>query len=177
MKFEETRIVGAYLIDRTHIVDERGYFARAFCRSEFEEMGLDVHIEQSNVGFSHKAGTLRGMHYQRDEAAEVKVVNCTQGAVFDVAVDLRPDSASYGQWFGTELSAANGQSLYIPEGCAHGYLTLADDTMLIYTTNKTYAPDLATGIPWDDPSIAVEWPTEPSVISDADRGWPGFQRS
>jgi len=174
MKFTETNIEGVYLIEIDRIEDNRGFFGRVWCRHEFAKHGLDNRIVQVNVGFSPKVGTLRGMHYQRAPHAEVKLVRCTLGAVYDVAVDLRPSSPTFCRWCGVELNAENRRSLYIPEGCAHGYQTLAPDAEIYYFTSAPYAPDHAAGVRYDDPTFGIEWPLPVGLISDTDRSWPDF---
>jgi len=176
MRFTESHIPGAYQVDLDRREDERGFFARAWCAQEFARHGLNPHVEQLNVGFSRRKGTLRGMHFQRQPHAECKAVRCIRGRIFDVAVDLRPDSPGYRRWFGTELSAENGRMLVIPEGCAHGYLTLVDDSEILYTTSCAYAPDCAGGVRWDDPAFGIDWPFDPVVLSDQDARWPDFPR-
>jgi dTDP-4-dehydrorhamnose 3,5-epimerase len=174
MRFEDIGIGGAALIAPERREDERGFFARLYCVDELEKHGLAAPISQINTGVSPRAGTLRGLHYQSAPHDEVKIVRCVRGAVFDVIVDLRPDSPTYKRWFGVELSAANGLMLHAPQGTAHGYLTLADDTELIYMTNKPYAPGAARGVRYDDPAFGIRWPAEVRVISKADLGWEPF---
>jgi dTDP-4-dehydrorhamnose 3,5-epimerase len=174
MKFTETEIQGVYLIDIDRIEDDRGFFGRAWCREELAKHGLDNRIAQVNVGFSPTVGTLRGMHYQRAPHAEVKLVRCTLGAVYDVALDLRPESPTFCKWFASELNAENRRSLYIPEGCAHGYQTLSPDSEIHYFTSAPYAPDHAAGVRCNDPVFAIDWPLPVSLISDGDRSWPDF---
>jgi dTDP-4-dehydrorhamnose 3,5-epimerase len=174
MLFAETAIDGAYLIEPERRVDERGFFARVFCENELAERGLAVRISQANTAVSQRAGTLRGVHFQLAPHAEVKIVRCLRGSVFDVAVDLRPGSPSYRRWTGHVLSAENGKLLYVPEGCAHGYLTLAPDTELMYFTSEPYAPNAARGVRYDDPAFAIAWPAKVEVISKADLSWPAF---
>jgi dTDP-4-dehydrorhamnose 3,5-epimerase len=174
MKFQTTDIPGVLVVEPERYRDERGYFARTWCRDEIAAQGMDPTVAQMNTGFSHRAGTLRGMHFQRDSHAEIKFVRCTRGALYDVALDLRPDSPTYRRWFGVELTAENGTMLWIPEGCAHGYQTLVDDSELLYLTSKSYAPDRAAGARYDDPAFGIDWPLEVSVISNADRAWPDF---
>jgi dTDP-4-dehydrorhamnose 3,5-epimerase len=175
MKFHPTRIHGAFVIEQQRIHDHRGYFARQWCAAELEAQGLEGRNAQINVQVSQHAGTLRGMHYQRPPHAEVKIASCQRGAAFDVAVDLRHGSPTFRQWFGVEISADNGFSLYLPEGCAHGYLTLRDDTLVTYSTTCPYVPAAATGVRHDDPAFAIDWPRAVSVISDADCSWPLFK--
>ncbi|MGB5812387.1 MAG: dTDP-4-dehydrorhamnose 3,5-epimerase [Polyangiales bacterium] len=177
MKFTETPVEGAYVIEMKPIQDERGFFARTWCRTELEEQGLNAALEQINLGFSTKAHTLRGLHFQGAPHAEVKLVSCPRGSVFDVVADLRPESSTYLKWHGVELSLGNGRMLYVPEGCAHGYLTLEADTVLVYNTSKKYAPDVASGVAWNDPALGIVWPAQPAVISDADRGWPSLEHA
>jgi dTDP-4-dehydrorhamnose 3,5-epimerase len=165
------------LVEVDRISDDRGFFARVWCQDEFAEQGLKVDWVQANVGRSVRAGTLRGMHYQRDPHAEVKLVRCTRGAVYDVALDLRPSSPSYLEWVGATLSADDHSMLYIPEGCAHGYQTLADDSEIVYFTSARYARDAATGARYDDPAFGIEWPRAVEVISEQDAGWELWSRS
>lgn len=174
MKFTETPIQGAYVIDVNRITDDRGYFGRLWCQEEYERQGLVSRIRQSNIGFSQAAGTLRGLHYQSSPHEEAKIVRCTRGALFDVIVDLRPDSPSYCQWFGLELNPDNASMLYIPEGCATGYQTLAEDTEMYYLTTEFYHPESATGVRFDDPRFGIDWPVTVTAISEADRHWPDF---
>ena len=176
MKFTETPVAGAYVIDVNRLGDERGYFGRLWCEKEMADMGLVSQIKQSNVGFSPQKGTLRGLHFQTPPHQEVKMVRCTRGSVFDVVVDLRPDSPTYLKWHGLELNADNGSALYVPEGCATGYLTLEDDSEIYYHTSEFYAPQHATGVRHNDPAFQIEWPdVEISVMSDNDVSWPDFQ--
>ena len=174
MLFEEVRVKGAFIIKPERRMDDRGYFARMYCERELADHGLVGRIGQINTGFSPRPGTLRGLHYQVSPHAEVKIIRCVRGAVYDVVVDLRPDSPTFKQWFGVELSADNGWLLYAPEGTAHGYLTLTNDTELIYMTSCPYAPQAARGVRFDDPAFAIEWPAEARVLSQADRSWPNF---
>lgn len=175
MMFTETTLGGAYLIDLERREDDRGFFARCWCREEFEQHGLNPSLVQINVGFSGKKGTLRGMHYQAAPDAEVKVVRCTSGAIFDVIIDLRPDSETHKQWFGAELNSRNRRMLYVPEGFAHGYQTLEHDSEMYYLTSKPYAPESARGCRHDDSSFRIEWPLPISGISDADSSWPDYR--
>lgn len=158
MKFTQTEIKGVYLIEMDRIEDSRGFFGRAWCTNELAQQGLDNRIAQVNVGFSPNVGTIRGMHLQRPPHAEVKIVRCTLGAVYDVAVDLRPNSPTFWRWFGVELNAQNRCSLYVPEGCGHGYQTLATDSEIQNSTSAMYAPDRAIGVRFDDPAFGIEWP-------------------
>ena len=176
MIFNKCKIQGAYIIDLQRRQDERGFFARFWCENEFEAEGLLGRVAQINTGYSHKAGTLRGMHYQMPPNSEAKVVRCLRGAVFDVIVDLRPESPTHKQWTGVDLTGDNGRMVYVPEGCAHGYLTIEDATELLYLTSKPYAPNSATGVRSDDPAFGIVWPSVPLVISQADQDWPDYCR-
>lgn len=171
MKFAETTLPGVYLIDIEPIGDARGFFSRFWCRKEFEAQGLDFEVAQINISHTAEAGTLRGLHYQRQPHAEAKVVACTRGRAFDVAVDVRPDSPTYLQWFGTELDSENRRMLYIPKGFAHGYQTLENDTGLLYLVSEFYAPDAEGGLRYDDPAVGIEWPQPVTSVSDKDAGW------
>jgi len=177
MIFNETPLSGAYLIDLEKRGDDRGFFARAFCRNEFAEHGLETEFVQMNNSLSASRGTLRGMHYQLDPAAEVKVVRCVAGSLWDVILDLRPASPTFGQWFGAELTSENRRMMYAPRGFAHGFLTLSDDTEAFYLVSAFYAPDRERGIRWNDPRFAIEWPLHPMVISDKDRDRADFDPS
>ncbi len=172
MRFTETKVAGAFLIEPELLTDERGFFARAWDREEFEANGLNPRLAQCSISFSHRRGTLRGLHYQVAPHEEAKLIRCTQGAIWDVALDLRPGSPTYGAWFGAELSAANRAMLYIPEGCAHGQLTLTDDAEVFYQISAPYAPAAARGVRFDDPAFGIEWPVEVEVINDRDRTYP-----
>jgi dTDP-4-dehydrorhamnose 3,5-epimerase len=175
MIFAETRLAGAYTIDAERIEDDRGFFARVWCAHEFAEYGLTTAVSQSSVAFNRVEGTLRGMHWQVAPHAEVKLVRCTQGAIHDVIVDLRLDSPTFGDWIGVELTADNRRTLYVPEGFAHGYQTLAADTEVWYQMSAAYAPDAARGFRWNDPRFGIEWPrVSRRVISDRDRSWADF---
>lgn len=172
MQFTETSIVGVQVIDPIFHEDDRGQFFRAWCSQELGEHGINFLPVQANMGFSVRKGTVRGMHFQLEPALDAKLIRCTRGAIFDVALDLRPDSASYGQWFGTELSAENGRSLYVPEHCAHGYQTLEDSTEMYYLTSAFYDPKAAVGVRFDDPAFGIEWPETVTLLSEQDRDWP-----
>jgi len=174
MLFLETKLKGAFTIELQRIEDSRGFFARAFCKREFEQRGLNPAIVQCNVSFNPQKGTLRGMHYQQEPFREVKVVRCIAGAIFDAIVDLRPDSSTYRQWTGVELSAQNGRSLYVPEGFAHGYLTLTENTEVFYQVSEFYSPGYERGIRWNDPAFRIQWPIEPLIISPKDASHPDF---
>lgn len=174
MIFTATTLQGAYLVDIEKIEDNRGFFARSFCVEEFENHGLRGKFAQINVGFNDRKGTLRGMHYQVDPHAEVKVVRCTRGKVFDVIVDLRPESPTYKRWIGAELSAENHRMLYIPEGYAHGYLTLTDQAEIVYLVSTPYAPESARGARYNDAAFGIAWPGTITTISEKDASWPDF---
>ena len=174
MRFEETNLCGAWLIEPEPAHDERGFFARTFCVREYGERGLTTQFVQNSTSHSNARGTLRGMHFQRAPHAEVKVVSCLQGALWDVIIDLRPESPTYRRWQGFELSAANQRQLYIPAGFAHGFQTLCDDTRAGYLISAFYVPQAAAGVRYDDPAFGIDWPLPASVISEKDRSWPDF---
>jgi dTDP-4-dehydrorhamnose 3,5-epimerase len=174
VQFSETAVKGVFVIDLEPVRDDRGFFARAWCPAEFAAAGLLVTWAQENVAYNRQKGTLRGLHYQRSPHWEVKLVRCTRGSVWDVAVDLRPESSSYRSFVGVELSADNRRSLYIPEGCAHGYLTLTDDVEMRYLTSRPYAPEAAMGVLYDDPELGISWPGKILVVSENDRTWPAL---
>jgi dTDP-4-dehydrorhamnose 3,5-epimerase len=176
MRFTETELAGAFVIDLERREDDRGFFARAWCEEEFAAQGLDTRVSQCNVSFNERRGTLRGLHYQVPPHAEVKIIRCTSGAVYDVIVDLRPESQTYTRWIGVELTADNRRMLYVPEGFAHGYVTLEDETETYYQVSAPYAPEAERGARWDDPAFGIEWPeAEQLVISEKDRNWPDFR--
>jgi dTDP-4-dehydrorhamnose 3,5-epimerase len=172
LRFIETPLAGAFLIDPERIEDERGFFARAWCEEELRARGLDAHVAQCNLSFNRRKGTLRGMHYRPAPHGEVKIVRCTRGGVFDVIVDLREQSATRWQWFGVELTAENRRALYVPQELAHGFITLADDCELFYLMGQPHAAAAGRGVRWDDPAIDIQWPLVPAVISQSDRNWP-----
>ncbi len=173
MIFTETELPGAYIVDLEPREDERGFFARAWCRHEFAEQGLSTELVQCNISYNRHKGTVRGMHFQNAPHAEVKLVRCTQGAIYDVIIDLRPGSSAHKRWIGVELTAANRRTLYVPKGFAHGFQTLADETETFYQVSDPYAPDSEGGVRFDDPVFGIEWPLgEPTVISEKDQGWP-----
>ena len=174
MIFRETELSGAFVVETEPIEDERGWFARIFDETEFADRGLTSRFAQGSVAFNKSRGTLRGMHYQEEPHAEAKLVRCTRGSVHDVIVDLRPSSTTFKRWVAVELTAANGRMLYIPEGLAHGYLTLEDETEALYLISAPHAPEAARGVRWDDLAFGIEWPDEPQVMSDKDRTWPDF---
>ncbi len=177
MVFTETRLRGAFVIDPEHHADERGYFARTYCRREFEQHGLSPDVVQASLSYNATRGTLRGMHYQQPPHAEAKLIRCARGALYDVAIDLRPDSPTCGQWTAVELTAKPGtpsRMFYIPAGFAHGFQTLEDHTEILYQMSAFYAPDAGRGLRWNDPAFAIEWPLAVSVISERDRTYPDF---
>jgi dTDP-4-dehydrorhamnose 3,5-epimerase len=174
MIFTETPLKGAYLIDLEQHGDERGFFARVFCEREFAEHGLATRIVQTNDSLSACKGTLRGMHYQLAPKSETKVVRCLHGALHDIILDLRPDSPTFGQTFGADLTADNHRMMYVPKGFAHGFITLADGTEAFYLVDEFYAPECERGVRWDDPRFAIPWPSQPVVISEKDRGYRDF---
>jgi dTDP-4-dehydrorhamnose 3,5-epimerase len=175
MQFRELEIPGAYLVEPTPIVDERGLFARVWCAAEFARLGIGGAPLQANTGYNPVRGTLRGLHYQTEPHPEAKLVRCTRGAVYDVLVDLRPGSPTYGRWHGAELTADNRHSLFIPPLCAHGYVTLVDHSELWYQATAAYAPESARGLRYDDPALGIRWPVPIGVISERDRSWPWFE--
>ena len=172
MLFSETKLKGAYIIDLERREDERGFFARSWCADEFGKLGLNTRLVQCNVSFNAKKGTLRGMHYQAEPHPEAKVARCTMGAVYDVIVDLRSDSPTFKQWAAVELTAENRRALYIPEGFAHGFQTLADNTEVFYQMSEFFHPECARGVRWDDPAFGIEWPMDNPILSVVDREFP-----
>ncbi len=174
MIFAETKLRGAYIVDVQKHEDSRGFFARTWCQNEFAEYGLDASLVQSNVSFNDARGTLRGMHYQKAPHQETKLVRCTRGGVFDVAVDLRSDSSTFLQWVGVQLTPENHRMLYIPKGFAHGFQTFDDNTEVTYLVSDFYAPEAEGGLRWDDSRVGIDWPLEITEISGKDRNWPNF---
>lgn len=174
MIFTETRLKGAFIVERQPFHDERGYFSRTFCVDEFKNAGLDTAIYQSNISFNPRQGTLRGMHYQLAPHEEIKLVSCLRGAIFDVIIDLRPTSSTYKEWFSIILSAANHIMLYIPQGFAHGFLTLERESLVHYNMSKPYTPDLSSGLRYNDPAFNIIWPEAPKVISEKDRSYKDY---
>lgn len=177
MRFEKTHVEGVVLVTPDRFDDHRGYLARTWGLDEFEANGLSCRMVQRNMSFNRHVGTLRGMHFQHPPYSEVKVVSCLVGSVFDVAVDLRPESPTFGTWFGAELTQENGAILYIPEGCAHGYLSLQPGSTVEYLISEFYHPEAAGGLRWDDPFCNIAWPAEPTTMNDRDRTWPDFATS
>jgi dTDP-4-dehydrorhamnose 3,5-epimerase len=174
MIFEETGVEGVWLVEPERFEDERGFFARTWDLDEFSIQGLNPRLVQCSISFNRRSGTLRGLHYQAAPHEEGKLVRCTSGAIFDVALDLRPESPTFKAWFGAPISDENRLALYIPEGCAHGFLTLEDSTEVHYQITQFYVPEAARGVRWDDPAFGIAWPGEVHVISDRDRTYPDF---
>jgi dTDP-4-dehydrorhamnose 3,5-epimerase len=172
MKFIETRLKGAFIIEPERLEDERGFFARTFCQKEFEAHGLNPKMVQCNISYSKHKGTLRGMHYQAAPMAEAKLVRCTRGAIYDVIIDMQPESPTYCQWLAEELNTENFKMIYIPEGFAHGIQTLEDDTEVFYQMSEFYSPEHAQGVRWDDPIFGIEWPLNTKIISEKDINYP-----
>jgi dTDP-4-dehydrorhamnose 3,5-epimerase len=174
MIFTETRLKDAYLIDLEKRGDQRGFFARAWCQNEFEAHGLVPRVVQANISFNKYKGTLRGMHHQAAPYAETKLVRCTRGAIYDVIIDLRKASPTYGQWLGVELTAENYTMLYVPEGFAHGFQALMDNVEVTYQVSQFYTPEAEGGVRYDDPFFGIDWPLEVQVISEKDKNWPNY---
>lgn len=177
MIFRETKLAGAFVIEPEKREDERGFFARTFCREEFSAHGLNPDIAQCNVSFNKRKGTLRGMHYQAPPFAEAKLVRCTAGAIFDVIIDLRKPSETFRQYFTVELCASSGRMLYVPEGFAHGFQTLLDNTEVFYQMSRPYAAHCARGVRWNDPCFGIEWPPDERTMVERDRDYPDFVAS
>lgn len=174
MKFTPLKIDGAYLIDLEKKGDERGFFARQFCAEELKQHGLTFQLVQANISFTGPKHTLRGMHYQRPPKAETKIIRALRGAIWDCLLDVRAESPTFGQWDGAELSAENRRTMFAPKGVAHGFITLSEDTELLYLMDEFYAPEHARGVRWDDPRFAIEWPAEPELLNDRDRNYPDY---
>lgn len=174
MKFTEIKLKGAFVIEIEKLSDARGFFARSWCRKEFEAHGLTSRIVQANVSYNLKKGTLRGMHYQIAPYQECKLIRCTRGAIYDVIIDLRPNSPTYKQWAGVELTADNSIMFFVPQDFAHGFQTLMDETEITYQVSQFYTPGSERGIRFDDPAFGIQWPLEVAVISDKDKSWPNF---
>ena len=176
MIFTPTALAGVWIIDPEPVADERGMFARTWCAREFAEHGLNAQIAQCNVSFNHRRGTVRGMHYQLAPHQEAKLVRCTAGAIFDVALDVRPGSPTWGQHVGVTLCAGERRMLYIAEGCAHGFQTLEDGSEVFYQMSEFYAPELGRGVRWDDPAFGIVWPEPVTMINERDRSYPDVSR-
>lgn len=175
MNFQQTKLPGVFEVELERKIDERGFFARSWCQREFEEHGLIPRLVQCSVSFNERKGTLRGIHYQSAPYWETKIVRCTQGAIYDVVVDLRPQSRTFKDWIAVVLNAEKRNMVYVPEGCAHGFLTLEDQTEVFYQTSEFYNAELSRGVRWDDPAFQIAWPGEVEVISDRDRTHPNFE--
>jgi dTDP-4-dehydrorhamnose 3,5-epimerase len=174
MRFTETRLKGAFLIEPERQEDERGFFARTFCQREFEERGLESRLVQCSISYNARKGTLRGMHYQAPPHEEAKLISCIRGSIHDVILDVRETSPTFGEWVAQRLTAGGFELLYVPPGCAHGFLTLEDDTAVYYQISEFYHPEDARGVRWDDPAFGIEWPFEPTVMSPRDARFPGW---
>ena len=175
MIFKETRLKRAFIIELEKLVDERGFFARSWCQKEFEAHGLNPNLVQCNISFNERKGTLRGMHYQDAPFPEAKVVRCTQGAIYDVVVDLRCDSPDFRRWVGLTLTASERNMVYVPPGFGHGFVTLEDRSEVFYQMSEFYHPELSRGVRWNDPAFQIAWPEKVEVISDRDRSYPDFE--
>jgi len=177
MKIEQTKLEGCLVLDLSPIEDERGFFSRSFCPNELRAAGLDYDftICQTNIAFNEKRGTLRGMHWQADPKPDPKIVRATSGAIWDVVIDIREGSPTFGQWVAETLSAENRRAVLVPPNCAHGLITLEDRTEVHYQMGEFFAPDLGRGLPWNDPAFKVEWPIEPTVISERDRAYDSYR--
>ena len=174
MKFVETELQGAFVIEPEMVEDNRGFFARSWCSLEFSAKGLNSSLVQANISYNRKRGTLRGMHYQSEPYTEVKLVRCTRGAICDVIIDLRIQSPTYKKWIGVKLAAENYRMLYVPGNFAHGFLTLKDDTEVVYQVSEVYTPAAEHGLRYNDPLFDIHWPLTPSVISEKDQNWPDY---
>jgi dTDP-4-dehydrorhamnose 3,5-epimerase len=175
MKFLDTALRDLYLIEPQRVEDDRGFFARIWQPGPLSGKGLDARLAHVSVSFNRRKGTLRGLHYQIAPMAEAKMVRCARGAIFDVVVDLRPESPTFTQWVGVDLSEENGRALYIPEGCAHGFQTLRDDTEVLYFISEEYSPSHARGVRWNDPVFGITWPDDARTINERDRTYPDFR--
>jgi len=174
VKFEPTQIDGAFLVAIEPRTDDRDWFARAWCEEEFRAQGLEVRAVQTNVSFNHRRGTIRGLHWQMEPFGEAKLVRCIAGAIFDVIVDVRSDSPTYGGWQGTHLAAGGQVLVHVPEGCAHGYQAMADGTEVSYNVSGAYVPGAERGIRWDDPAFGIAWPLTEAIVSEKDASWADF---
>lgn len=174
MRIEPTAVDGVFVMELEPHHDDRGFFARAWCEQEAAAAGIAERFVQTNLSYTRSRGTVRGLHFQRQPHGEGKLVRCIRGAVFDVAADVSPDSATYGRWIGVELSADSRRALYLPPGCAHGYQTLTDDAELLYSVTSPYAPHAEAGVRYDDPFFGIEWPVPILAVSDKDAGWRPF---
>jgi len=177
MIFTEVKLKGAFIIEPERVEDERGFFARAWCQEEFAKHRIHLHLVQCSISFNRKKGTLRGMHYQCPPHSEAKLIRCTMGAIYDVILDLRSESTTYGRWVSVELSAENRRMIFIPEGMAHGFLTLVDGTEVFYQMSEFYHPESSRGVRWNDPAFGIEWPLPVTVVSEKDSGWTLLDKS
>jgi dTDP-4-dehydrorhamnose 3,5-epimerase len=175
MKFSKTKIAGVFEIEIEPFLDDRGFFARTWCRKEFEAQGLDPKLVQCSVSFNTRKGTLRGMHYQEAPYAEAKLVRCVRGSVFDVVIDLRSSSPTFKQWVTVVLNSEKHNMVFVPEGCAHGFLTLENETEVFYEMSEFYDVESARGIRWNDPAFQIAWPDKVEVISERDRTYPNYE--
>lgn len=175
MKFLETVLQGVWLIEFEPVLDERGFFARTWCREEFLQHGLNPDLAQCSLSFNKQRGTLRGMHYQCEPHQEAKLVRCCSGLIYDVVLDLRPSSSTRGKWFAAELTPGNHKMLYVPEGCAHGFQSLQDESTVFYQISAAYHPDSARGVRWNDPAFAIQWPLSDPIMSERDRAFPDYR--
>jgi dTDP-4-dehydrorhamnose 3,5-epimerase len=175
MKFLETALQGVWLVEFEPVLDERGFFARTWCREEFLQHGLNPDLAQCSLSFNKQKGTLRGMHYQCEPHQESKLVRCCSGAIYDVVLDLRPASPTRGKWFAAELTPVNHKMLYVPEGCAHGFQSLKDESAVFYQISEAYHPESARGVRWNDPFFAIHWPVSNPILSDRDRSFPDYR--
>lgn len=174
MIFIETKLKGVFVLELEKLEDERGFFARTWCKDEFAKRGLNPSLAQTSISFNHKRGTLRGMHYQIAPHEEARLVRCTIGAIYDVVIDLRDNSPTFTQWIATELTAANHRALYVPEQFAHGFQTLEKATEVFYQMSEAYAPEHVRGVRWNDPAFSIEWPHDQRIISERDQSYPDF---
>jgi dTDP-4-dehydrorhamnose 3,5-epimerase len=172
--FEPAGLAGAWVLDLEQHADDRGFFARLWCASEFDSRSLSSRLEQCSLSYNHRAGTLRGMHYQAAPREEAKVVRCVRGAIYDVLLDLRPASPTYTRWIARELTADNRRALYVPQGVAHGFQTLTDDAEVLYLIDEVFDPACGRGVRWNDPAFAIDWPAPPALMSDRDRSYPDY---
>jgi dTDP-4-dehydrorhamnose 3,5-epimerase len=177
MIFKETKLKSAFLIEIQELTDERGFFARGWCQREFEAQGLDTRLVQANISYNRRAGTLRGLHYQVSPHQENKLVRCTKGAIYDVIVDFRKGSPTYCEWIGVDLTEDNRRMLFVPQGFAHGFQTLVDDTEVTYQVSEFYTPGAERGVRYDDPAFNIRWPLPVSVISEKDSSWPAHAQA
>lgn len=177
MIITQTELYDAYIIELNKREDERGFFARSFCEKKLLEHGITFQVVQANISYNHHKHTLRGMHYQANPHEEAKLIRCPKGAIFDVIIDLRVDSPTYMEWTGIELTEQNLRMLYVPKGFAHGFITLVDETEVVYLMSEFYKPEAGKGIRWNDPAFDIDWPATPKVISEKDKSWPDLEKN